>query len=44
MYRWVLERDEKDQPVWEIVDPDDDTIARVYTQGEAEVLVSHLNR
>lgn len=44
MYRWVLERDEKDQPVWEILDPEDDMLARVYTQTQAEALVSHLNR
>lgn len=29
---------------YEILDPDKDVLCRVETQGEAETLISHLNR
>lgn len=39
---WDL--DDKDYDAWNIYDPDGDVIARVLSEEEADVLLSHLNR
>lgn len=31
-------------PAWEILDPQGDNLAMVYSEAEAEILVSHLNK